>query len=98
MSTQIGEYRKDDLWRENERHSNRMAQLLCNEVQTLGITVTQKVEANEVFAILPPQAIEELQREFFFYVWDESRNEVRWVCSWDTTEDDIERFISLLKK
>ena len=98
ISAQFGEYLKNDLWLENALHSNRMAQLLCREVKTLGITVTQKVEANEVFAILPAQAIEELQREFFFYVWNESCGEVRWVCSWDTSEEDIERFIALLKK
>ena len=98
ISAQFEEYLKDGLWLENASHSNRMAQLLSRKVQELGITVTQKVEANEVFAILPSQAIEELQREFFFYVWDEPRNEVRWVCSWDTTEVDIERFAALLKK
>jgi len=98
ISVQFDEYLKDGLWLENASHSNRMAQLLCQEVQALGVTVTQKVEANEVFAILPAQAIEALQREFFFYVWDESRCEVRWVCSWDTDEDDIERFAAILKK
>ena len=98
ISAQFEEYLRDDLWLENARHSNRMAQLLSHEVQALGIAVTQKVEANEVFAILPAQAIKELQREFFFYVWDESRYEVRWVCSWDTTEDDVERFTALLKQ
>ena len=98
ISTQFEEYLKDGLWLENARHSNRMAQLLCKEVQALGITVTQKVEANEVFAILPAQAIEELQQEFFFYVWDEAHSEVRWVCSWDTSEDDVERFVAILKK
>jgi threonine aldolase len=75
-----------------------MAQLLCREVKALGITVTQKVEANEVFTILPAQAIEDLQREFFFYIWDESRSEVRWVCSWDTSEEDVKRFVAVLKK
>ena len=98
ISAQFEEYLKDGLWLENARHSNRMAQLLCNEVKALKIEVTQKVEANEVFAVIPPEANERLQREFFFYVWDESRNEVRWVCSWDTTEDDVERFVATLKK
>ena len=98
ISAQFEKYLKDGLWLENAGHSNRMAQLLFRKVQTLSVTVTQRVEANEVFAILPTQAIGELQREFFFYLWDESRNEVRWVCSWDTTEDDIERFIALLIK
>ena len=98
ISAQFDEYLKDGLWLENAKHSNSMAQLLCNEVQKLGIAVTQKVEANEVFAIIPPQTIKELQREFFFYVWDELRSEVRWVCSWDTTENDIERFVAKLGK
>ena len=97
ISAQFNEYLKNDLWLENARHSNRMAQLLSRKVQALGIAITQKVEANEVFAILPAQAIQELQREFFFYVWDESRSEVRWVCSWDTTEDDVERFALALE-
>ena len=98
ISAQFEEYLKDGLWLENALHSNRMAQLLCREVQNSGIAVTQKVEANEVFAILPTQLIKELQQEFFFYVWDESRGEVRWVCSWDTTENDIKRFVERLKK
>jgi threonine aldolase len=98
ISVQFEEYLKDGLWLENAAHSNSMAQLLCSEVKALGISVTQKVEANEVFAVLPQQVIEELQREFFFYMWDESRNEVRWVCAWDTAEDDIARFIATLKK
>ena len=98
ISAQFEEYLKDGLWLENARQSNRMAQLLYQKTLESGITVTQKVEANELFVILPSKVIEELQREFFFYMWDESRNEVRWVCSWDTTEDDVERFTALLKK
>ena len=98
ISAQFEAYLTDDLWLQNARHANRMAQLLSEEVGTTGIPVTQKVEANEVFAVLAPQIIEELRNEFFFYDWDESRNEVRWVCSWDTTENDILRFVALLKK
>jgi len=98
ISAQFEEYLRDGLWLENARHSNRMTQLLYQKTLELGITVTQKVEANELFVILPPQVIEELRREFFFYMWDESRNEVRWVCSWDTAEEDVERFGALLKK
>lgn len=96
ISAQFEEYLKDGLWLENAQHANRMAQLLCKKVQTLGIAVTQKVEANAVFAIIPPHIIEKLQREFFFYVWNQAHNEVRWVCSWDTTEDDIERFVEII--
>jgi len=98
ISAQFNEYFNDGLWLENARHANSMAQLLYNEVSALGIIVTRKVTANAVFAILPSQIIEKLQSEFFFYVWDASRSEVRWVCSWDTTENDIKRFVETLKK
>ena len=96
ISAQFAEYLKDELWLENARHSNRMAQLLCRKIRALGIETTQKVETNAVFAIIPPQLIKALQREFFFYVWNVERGEIRWVCSWDTTEDDIERFVEII--
>ena len=98
IAAQFEEYLKDGLWLRNAGHSNRMAQLLSKKVQALGVTVTQKVEANEVFAIISTAAAEELRREFFFYDWDESRHEVRWVCSWDTSEEDINGFVALLEK
>ena len=63
-----------------------------------GLSVTQKVEANGIFVILPEKAAENLQKHYFFYPWDESRSEYRWMTSWDTTEEDIEQFVELLKK
>jgi threonine aldolase len=60
--------------------------------------LTQQTEANGVFAILPKAVIPELQKEYFFYVWDESASEVRWMTSFDTTEDDIYGFVALLDK
>jgi threonine aldolase len=45
-----------------------------------------------VFALLPAGVIEALQREYPFYTWDEAAGEVRWMCSWDTTEEDVDAF------
>ena len=59
-------------------------------------TVTQEVRANAVFAILPPGAAEQLQKDFKFYVWDEHTGEVRWMCSWDTTEEDVDAFVAAI--
>ena len=56
----------------------------------------RSVQANGVFAILPEQAIAKLQEAYHFYAWDEARHEVRWMCSWDTTEDDIDSFAGLV--
>jgi threonine aldolase len=58
-----------------------------------GVTVTQSVDANAVFAILPRAAIAPLQAVAYFHVWDEPRNEVRLMASFDTTPDDVDRFV-----
>jgi len=89
----------NDLWLKNARHANDMAQLLYQSVKDIkGVTVTQKVQVNGVFAIIPGHVIPKLQKEYFFYVWDEHTNEVRWMCSFDTTEQDVKEFALLLRK
>ncbi len=89
----------DDLWLKNASHANRMAQILANEVEKIPfVKITQKVQINGVFAIVPSEIIPVLQKEYFFYEWDEHTSEVRWMTSWDTTEEDIQGFVGLLKK
>src|SRR4051812_16642720 len=66
-----------DLWRRAAGHANAMAARLAAGVAD-AVEITQAVEANGVFAILPPGAAEQLQRDFKFYVWDEHTGEVRW--------------------
>jgi threonine aldolase len=86
-----------DLWRHNAAHANAMARRLHDAVADVpGVSITQKVESNGVFAILPEAAIPKLQDAYRFYVWDELRHEVRWMCSWDTTEEDIDSFARLV--
>ena len=83
----------DSLWLRCARHANAMALRLAEAAGELpGLAITRPVQTNVVFATLPPTAVEHLQEEFDFYVWDERTSEVRWMCSWDTTEDDVDRF------
>ena len=83
----------DDLWLRNARHSNAMARALESRVREIdGVTVVRPVQANAVFAILPPDVTERLQERFRFYTWDQATGEVRWMCSWDTTPEDVETF------
>ncbi len=90
---------ENELWRKNARHANKMAQELYKAVKDIPeVEITQKVEANGIFAIIPKRIISDLQKEFFFYVWNEERGEVRWMTSFDTTEADIENFVIVLKK
>ncbi len=82
------------LWEESARHSNNMAAKLGKGLEQIpGIKLTQPVEANGVFAVFPPKIIKPLQEESFFYVWNDSTSEVRLMCSFDTTEEDVERFV-----
>lgn len=93
ISAQFEALLSNDLWRKNAQHANRMAELLQKEVSKIpGVKVVYKVEANGVFAQIPRRAIAKLQKRYFFYVWDEERSLVRWMCSFDTTEKDVKQF------
>ncbi len=98
ISAQFSAFLDNGLWKQNALHANHMAQKLYTAVRDIpGVEVTQRVESNAVFARIPPGIVPRLQKEFFFYVWDEEQSEVRWMCSFDTTEEDIESFTSLLR-
>src|SRR2546423_782973 len=89
----------NDLWLQNARHANRMAQLLKREVSKIPqVKIVYGVEANGVFAQIPRKAIAKLQKRYFFYVWNEAQSVVRWMCSWDTSADDVKQFAEFLRR
>jgi threonine aldolase len=89
----------NDCWIKNATHANTMAKLLAVELRKIPqVNITQSVDANGVFVTLPPDIIPALQEEHFFYVWTEKISEVRLMCSFDTTEEDIMSFIGKLKQ
>lgn len=93
FSVQLLALLEDDLWLRSAGHANAMAQRLEAAVRDVpGVAVTQPVQANAVFAILPAEVTERLQKRFRFYTWDASTGEVRWMCSFDTTESDVDAF------
>ncbi len=99
ISAQFSALLKDDLWLKNAQHANKMAKYLEENVRNISqISITQPVEANAVFAIVPPQYIPPLQEKFFFYVWNESTSEVRWMTAYDTTYKDVDNFCLHLEK
>lgn len=87
----------DDLWLRSAAHANAMARRLHDGIRSIaGISVSQKVEANAIFARIPAAAIEPLQERFSFLVWNERENEVRWMTSFDTTAQDVDAFITAI--
>lgn len=96
---------RGDLYLRNARHANAMAQRLRAGVEAgladgsiTGVSFSQPTEANGVFAMLPEGVADELRKAFRFYDWDASRREVRWMCSFDTTEDDVDAFVAELAR
>ncbi len=98
-AAQFDAYLSTGLWQRNAAHSNDMARRLEEEVRRVpGVEVIYPVQANGVFARLPRQAWQRLQQDFFFYDWDYDHDEVRWMCSFDTTEEDIAAFAEALRE
>lgn len=93
VSAQLVALLEGDLWLRNARHANSMARRLASAVAGVdGLELPRRPEANAVFARLPRAAIDDLESALPFYIWDEERDEVRWMCSWDTTADDVDAF------
>ncbi|WP_030172349.1 threonine aldolase family protein [Spirillospora albida] len=97
VSAQLLALLEGDLWLRNARHANAMARRLAGAAAGVpGVEITRPVEANAVFALIPPDAAERLRKRFAFYTWDERAGEVRWVCSFDTREEDVDAFAAAL--
>jgi threonine aldolase len=98
MSAQMEALLTNDLWRRNAEHANHMAHLLQQEITKIpGVRIVYPVEANGVFAQIPHPAIARIQERYFFYVWSEQESVVRWMCSFDTTEEDVRKFAQFVR-
>ncbi|WP_344090177.1 low specificity L-threonine aldolase [Microbacterium deminutum] len=105
VSAQLIALLDGDLWLRNATHSNAMAQRLRNGVEAgvadgsiQGVAFTQPTQANGVFATLPDGVADRLRESFRFYDWDAAKNEVRWMCSFDTRPDDIDAFVAAIAR
>lgn len=99
IAAQYIAYFRNNLWYDLAYHSNSMAKLLHEKIKNINsVTITQPVQSNGVFVVLPLDVAANLQKEYFFYPWDEHKHEFRLMTSWDTTEEDIQDFARLLRK
>jgi len=95
LAAQLDALLTDGLYLRLAAHANAMASRLAAGVGELpGVSITRPVQANAVFATLPPGTAERLQEQFAFYIWDERSGEVRWMCAWDTTPEDVDTFVA----
>ena len=97
LAVQMETLLTNELWRRNAKHANGMAKLLESELKKIAqVKIIYPVEANGVFAKIPRPAIKKIQERYFFYPWIEEESVVRWMCSFDTTEDDVRQFVSFV--
>ena len=105
VSAQLIALLENDLWLRNAQHANAMAQRLRGEIEAgiadgsiTGVSFTQPTQSNGVFAMLPDGVADQLRESFRFYDWDAARNEVRWMCGFDTQEEDVDAFVAELAR
>lgn len=105
VSAQLIALLEGDLWLRNARHANAMAARLRAGIEAgladgsiRGVGFTQPTQSNGVFATLPEGVADRLRESFRFYDWDATRREVRWMCSFDTAEADVDAFIAELAR
>ncbi len=99
LSCQFTAYLTDDLWLKNATHANRMAQRLYEGLRELpDVHFTQQMESNQLFLTMPRPAIDRLLKDYFFYFWNEAEGEIRFVTSFDTTEEDIEELLNAVRE
>lgn len=99
IACQFSTYLKNDLWQTISSHSLQMAQYLYASVKDIpGLHVRSTPQSNAVFATIPSAWIKPLREKYFFYVWDESTFECRWMTSWDTQKEDIDGFVAAIKE
>jgi threonine aldolase len=85
-----------ELWKRSATHANAMAARLHEGIEALGVEIPNPTQANAVFPILDPAVTVALQQKFRFYVWNQATGQVRLMCAWDTSEDDVDRLIAEL--
>ena len=105
ISAQLIALLEGDLWLRNASHANGMAARLRTALEQgvadgslEGVSFSQATQSNAVFAVVPPGVADRLRESFRFYDWNAATGEVRWMCGFDTTEEDIDAFVVALTK
>lgn len=96
VAAQFSALYEGELWRECAASANAAAARFVAGLDRIGITPLYSPDANEIFAVLPDPIREPLMDRFHFYSWDSAPGAVRWVCSWDTTADEVDAFLDAL--
>jgi threonine aldolase len=103
VSAQLLALLENDLYLKSAGHANAMAARLRSKLEAgiadgsiSGLSFSQATEANAVFAVLDNAVADRIRERVRFYDWDRAGGEVRWMCAFDTTEDDVDNFVAVI--
>jgi len=95
-AVQLLAYLESGMWQRNAARANRLAARIADAAPAL---LSEPIATNQVFMRLGPARIEELSREFGFYPWGPAGSgEARFVCSWDTPDEDVDVLCTALAR
>ena len=104
VSAQLLALLQDDLHLRSAGHANAMAARLRGSLEASiaagevsGLRFTQPTQANAVFAVLDPAVADRIRERVRFYDWDRAAGEVRWMTAFDTTEEDVDAFVAVIR-
>ena len=99
ISAQFIAYIEEDLWKTNASHANNMGKYFADELSQFSeVKLQSQAKTNMIFVYMEKDLIEALQEDFDFYVLDEEEGLVRLVTSFDTSKEDVDKFIDAVKK
>jgi len=99
ISAQFNAFFSNKLWLKNAKHANDMAQLLFKKIKGLSnLEVVYKVQSNAVFVKYNKKHNSKLLKKYFFHIFDEKDNIVRWMCSYNTAKSDVIDFSETVKE
>jgi threonine aldolase len=89
---------EDDLGVRTAARANGMAARLRSALEDVpGLAFSHPTDANAVFAELDTEAADRVRERYRFYDWDRAKRQVRWMCAFDTTEDDVDAFVATVR-
>lgn len=86
----------DDLWLRNAAHANAMAARLSSGMVERGLALASPTDANEVFVNLPAATFATVSERYAVHRLDPRLPAVRFVCSWTTTDQEVDDVLTLL--
>lgn len=99
VSAQYIAFFQDDLWKTLATQANQQAQKIATTIKAIPqLTLSYPVETNQIFFTAPAPWLPSIQEEIFCYPWNQEKNEIRFIASWDTSDQDVKKVEAILTK